>query len=572
MLTTERLRALYTIAKSATTTHDTEVALPNLLRETAQLLQAERGRIVTLNPTMGQLETLVTWAGDFWNGTPEAMAPISTTIPQSIAGWTARNAKPSLSVDTSSDPRCVGMPETARSMISYPIEIEGLIRGVIDLESSKPSRFHEDDIETLGEIAAIAAALIDSTWRFQQQQKRAAFYEGLVRIGKALNSTQNLEEILSVVTQQASALLNGKLCSVLIAEGQDNDSLRIAASHGAGPAYAKRTRIRGDETLMGVVMRKRRPIQIEDVQTSHLYTNTQIAKVEGLHSLLSAPLQFEDQVSGAINLYTAAPHSFSNEEIQTLTALSELCSVAIQKTRILEMNKRTEEKLRESERLSALGLLAAEVAHEIRNPLTVMKMLYHSLDLRFPDEDPRREDARILREKMESLNHIVERILKFAKNSEPVLRATDINHLLRDLFRLLSQKLERHHISLTSELHPSLPKLLVDAQQVEQVFLNVLLNAAESMPSGGELFVRTSSRRKAGRDCVEIAVRDTGLGMDADERERLFTSILSSNKRDGVGLGMAIVSKILEAHNADIDIWSAKGEGTEVRLIFPIEG
>src|SRR5207248_7952447 len=110
-----------------------------------------------------------------------------------------------------------------------------------------------------------------------------------------------------------------------------------------------------------------------------------------------------------LNVYTGQPYSFSNEEVRILSALAELSAIAIEKARLYERVVDVEEQLRQNEKLSALGLLAAEVAHEIRNPLTVLKMLYHSLDLKFPEEDARAEAPRVIEEKMQHLNRIVEK-------------------------------------------------------------------------------------------------------------------------------------------------------------------
>src|SRR5436309_11705587 len=198
----------------------------------------------------------------------------------------------------------------------------------------------------------------------------------------------------------------------------------------------------------GSVMLRKKPMQVENGQTSSRYQHVDIARRGGLVSLLSVPLVFGGQALGTLSVYTGAPHVFSNEEIRILSALADLSAIAIEKARLYERIVDVEEQMRQNEKLSALGLLAAEVAHEIRNPLTVMKMLYHSLDLKFPEHDPRAQDAQIMGEKMEHLNKIVERILDFARTTEPEFVPVNLNELVEELGLLTRHKLTQHNIRL----------------------------------------------------------------------------------------------------------------------------
>ena len=264
-----------------------------------------------------------------------------------------------------------------------------------------------------------------------------------------------------------------------------------------------------------------------------LYQNQSIARHEGLVSLLSAPLVFGGQAIGTLNVYTGAPRSFSNEEVHILRALAELSAIAIEKARLYERIVDVEEQLRQNEKFSALGLLAAEVAHEIRNPLTVMKMLYHSLGLEFKPGDPRIKDDAILREKMDHLNKIVEQILDFARGTEPNLGAVNINQLLEDLGLLTRHKLRNHRIQFVRQLAPSLPAVMADvAAHLAQAFLNLTLNAVEAMPAGGTLTITTRAfrlpRDSARPTHILIEFKDTGQGMPEEQRRRAFTSCSST--------------------------------------------
>ena len=293
---------------------------------------------------------------------------------------------------------------------------------------------------------------------------------------------------------------------------------------------------------------------------------------EGLVSLLSVPLLFGGNAIGALSVYTARPYIYSNGEIRILSAFAELSAIAIERARLYERVVDVEEQLRQNEKLSALGLLAAEVAHEIRNPLTVMKMLFHSLDLKFPPNDPRAQDARIMDEKLRHLNRIVERILDFARTTEPTLAPVNLNALIDELRLLVRHKLANQGVQLIRALQPELPAVLGDATQLEQAFLNLILNAAEAMPHGGTLTISTRLIPRRGQtrpSYVAVEFKDTGEGMTEEQRRRAFRSVLSTTKTKGTGLGLAIVGRIVEAHRGKVRIKSQRGRGTTILVTLP---
>jgi signal transduction histidine kinase len=271
-------------------------------------------------------------------------------------------------------------------------------------------------------------------------------------------------------------------------------------------------------------------------------------------------------------VYTARPYNFSNEEIGILGALAELSAIAIEKARLYERIVDVEEQLRQNEKLSALGLLAAEVAHEIRNPLTVMKLLYHSLDLRFSAADPRSKDAKLIEAKIEHLNKIVEQILDFARTTEPRFAPVNLNDLVDELGLLVRHKLANQSVRLVRDLQADLPLALGDAPQLEQAFLNVILNAAEAMPNGGSLTVRSRALQLEDKSRhVLMEFKDTGPGMSREQQQHAFKAMIATTKPKGTGLGLAIVGRIIETHHGQIRIHSRAGRGTSIRITLPIK-
>ena len=204
-----------------------------------------------------------------------------------------------------------------------------------------------------------------------------------------------------------------------------------------------------------------------------------------------------------------------------------------------------------------------------------MKMLYPSLNLEFPAADPRAEDARVMGEKIEHLNKIVERILDFARTTEPRLAPVDLNRLIDELGLLLRHKLAHQGVQLVRKLEPDLPAIMADETQLEQAFLNLILNAAEAMPTGGTLTINTYSVKPASGNSspaqVMVEIGDTGEGMSEEQRREAFHSLLSTTKEKGTGLGLAIVGRIVETHRGKISIKSQRGLGTTILVTIPAQ-
>lgn len=561
-----RLNLLYQVSNVIHSTLDPQEALQLILKEAIRLTEASSGSAVLINPTNGLLEIQAAV------GLPPQAAQLRLRVGEGITGWVARTGKAARINNVQKDPRYILVQPNVRSELAVPLEVQGEVRGVLNVDSDRAEAFSASHQELLEALAVQAAKVIHNTWLYEQLRLKARLFESLVSVGQTINSTLNLDEALTVITREATQLMDAKMCSALLLD-ETREWLDLRANFGAGEAYLQKPRLSLEESLVGVVVRRKKPLQVENVQTSSRYQNVEMAREEGLVSLLSVPLLFGGQVIGALNVYTAQLHSFSNEEIRILLALADLSALAIEKARLYERIVDVEEQLRQNEKLSALGLLAAEVAHEIRNPLTVMKMLFHSLDLKFPPEDPRARDVEIMGQKMDLLNRIVEQILDFARSAEPKLEPVNLNDLIDDLGLLTRHKLQQQHVQLIRQLPSDLPTIMADANQIEQAFLNLILNAVEAMPQGGRLTIVTGvlkAQARGGKGLrVVIEFKDTGEGMSKEQRQRAFTSLLSTTKRKGTGLGLAIVGRVVETHHGTIHIKSQAGRGTTIRIVLP---
>jgi signal transduction histidine kinase len=564
----ERLQLLYQVSNVIHSTLEPQEALQLIVSEAVRLMHASSGSVVLINPTSDFLEIHAS------QNLPAAATRLKLRVGEGITGWVARTGKPARVGDVTQDPRYVMARRSVRSELAVPLEVNGETRGVLNMDSDRADAFTTEDQELLQELAVQAAKVIQNTWLYEQLRLKVHLFESLASVSRTINSTLNLDEALQVITREAGVLMHARTCSLMMLD-ESREWLDLRASYGAGEAYINKPRLAVGDSLLGVVVRRKKPMQVANVQESSRYQHVEVARCEGLVSLLSVPLIFAGQAIGTLSIYMGRPYSFSNEEISILSALAELSAIAIEKARLYERVVDVEEQLRQNEKLSALGLLAAEVAHEIRNPLTVMKLLYHSLDLKFPDGDPRAKDARIIDAKIEHLNKIVEQILAFARTTEPKLAPVNLNELVDELGLLVRHKLANQNIRLVRQLQPDLPAVMGDAPQLEQAFLNLILNAAGAMPGGGTLTVESKAIRlpRSNPRATHVAVefKDTGGGMSKEVQERAFTAVLSTTKAKGTGLGLAIVGRIIETHHGNVRIKSQIGSGTTIRITLPVK-
>ena len=556
----ERLHLLYQVSNVIHATLDSQEALQLIVSEAVRIMRASSGSLALINPSTNFLEIHAA------QNLSSAARKLKLRVGEGVTGWVAQTGKVARVGDVTQDKRYVSIRRDVRSELAVPLEVRGELRGVINVDSDRVDAFSEDDQELLQELAIQASTVIHNTWLYEQLRLKVMLFQSLSTVSRTINSPLNVDEALRAITREACELMRARMCSLMLLN-DTREWLDLRASYGAGEAYVNKPRLSVQESLIGVVVRRKKAMQVADVQTDTRYQNVELARREGLVSLLSVPLIFSGQCIGALSVYTARPYTFSNEEIQILSALAELSAIAIEKARLYERVVDVEEQLRQNEKLSALGLLAAEVAHEIRNPLTVMKLLYHSLNLKFEEGDPRSKDARIIESKIEHLNKIVDQILDFARTTEPQFAPVNLNDLVDEMGLLVRHKLANQRVRLIRNLQTDLPLVSGDAPQLEQAFLNLILNAAEAMTEGGTLTVIT---RSLPTNEVEVIFKDTGGGMTKEQQQHAFRAMLTSTKAKGHGFGLAIVGRIIETHHGQIRIVSRMGRGTAMHITLPV--
>ncbi len=286
--------------------------------------------------------------------------------------------------------------------------------------------------------------------------------------------------------------------------------------------------------------------------------------------MLVTPILFDNSAIGVCNVYTTRHHRFSNDEQRLMKSLTSMGAVAVQNAHLYTRVFESEETVRKNDRLTTLGMLAAEIAHEIRNPLTVIKLLFESLDLEFIDEDPRHQDVEIIAEKINQLEEIVDRVLEFGRSRTGLHARYDLRDLVERMLRLVRLKLEQSNINLVYDT-PEEP-LWVEAHvgQLQQVMLNLVFNALQAMPGGGELHLWLGQREDtAGQKQALFHLNDTGKGIDPAIESRIFESFLTG-RAGGTGLGLSISKQILKSHRGNLELVGTSDKGTHFCFWLPM--
>jgi two-component system NtrC family sensor kinase len=233
-----------------------------------------------------------------------------------------------------------------------------------------------------------------------------------------------------------------------------------------------------------------------------------------------------------------------------------------------QLRRQTQEKLVRSDRLAMIGQLAAGVAHEINNPLGSILLFSRLCMQQVPRDGQVKENLERIEKETKRCHAIVRSLLDFARQREPQVQAVDVNELLDATLKLFENQFLFHNIEIVKKYNSGLASIPADQAQLQQVVMNIILNAADAMSGKGRLTMAT--RESEDGACVEIDVTDTGCGIPAENINRIFDPFFTTKGvGHGTGLGLSVSYGIIQKHNGDLSVSSAPGEGTTFTISLP---
>lgn len=557
--------SLYRISRVVSETEDTHVALKVILQELVERLNASSASVSLINPDTNELEM------EMYHGMPSQR--FAFRLGMGVTGWVALHGKPLLVPDVRLENRYITLKSSIRSEMAAPMLLKGTTVGVVNVDSEAVNAFTEEDLKLLCLLTSEATTAVSRLWLINQLKAKADQLQALIRVGEQLVGKRDLQSILFSISEEARKLMDCRLCAIFLLEEppEAEPVLRLQALSGLKGNRPYQETLGLDESSVGFALSRQKQVAVQELAKTEEVHFRELIASEGLKSMLSTPIIYEGRSIGVLNAYTDHIHRFNNDERLIYTSLASLGAVAIRNSQLYARVFSSEELLRKSEKLTTLGLLAAEIAHEIRNPLTVIKLLFDTLTWDFDAADPRTRDVSMIREKVLQLDEIVGRVLEFGKSRTDRHAHEDLNQLAEETVLLVRLKAEQTSVQI--DFKPFAEPLVADVHkgQIQQVLLNLLLNALAAMPGGGTIRLEIDRQEASGSTPAQavVTVSDTGGGLSPKLQQQLFQPFLSGSK-EGTGLGLAISRQIIKSHRGSMELLHSDENGSAFVFRLPL--
>jgi two-component system NtrC family sensor kinase len=579
-----RLTTLNTVSAAAVSSLDLDIALRQVLELTCQALDAVGGSILVLDPGAERLVLVLALADE-----TSDLRGQHLSLGQSIAGWVAQHGQAVHVADVHQDARwhdgidAIAGFET-RSRLCAPLKHRGKTNGVIEIVNKRQGDFTGEDLNLLEAVSSIAAAALENARLYEAIRARASELALLNEIGLALTSTLDYATVVHAALNQIQRLFRANNVSLLQPDPQTGDLCFVKSLSGTTPVEIP-VRIAPEESTAGWALDHHRSVLVEDVQTDPRFMDW-MDHLTGCRAgaLMAVPLLARERFSGVILVISSEAGIYTHEDLSTLQAVASTLAVALENAglydelrTLLREWEEAQVQLIHAEKMTALGRLAASIAHEINNPLQAVQT-YLTLAQEQLAQDPTGALGRYLstvNEEIERIATIVRRMRDFYRPASDGMRATHLQAILESVLALTNKQLQHSHITVECAWSDDLPEIEANPDHLKQVFLNLVLNAIDAMSTGGTLQITTGLDQVqdgAGQEpllAARIEFSDTGKGMPPEALSRLFEPFFTT-KDGGTGLGLSISYGIIQAHGGQITVESHAEMGTTFTILLPV--
>ncbi len=330
--------------------------------------------------------------------------------------------------------------------------------------------------------------------------------------------------------------------------------------------------------LPGQVWASENPMWLSDVAKETASLRYGITEGKTFHGAFAFPIKMRNEVLGVVEFLSTAIREPDHDVLKMVQMIGGQIGQFVERMRAEAALRQSEEHLRNqaqeleqqllaSGRLVAVGELTASMAHEFNNPLGIVLGFAQGLLANLEPSDTNYHHVQIIAEEAKRCERLVQELLEFGRPKSADFTLTDVEQMIQRTLDLVQPRATKNHVETTARIDSQLPQIHADPQQLQQVLLNLSLNAVDAMPKGGTL---TIGAAVDSRNSMTITVADTGIGIDADVLPRIFQPFFTSKKRRGLGLGLPICDRIVKSHGGKIEVDSKPGQGTIFKIHLPM--
>lgn len=394
----------------------------------------------------------------------------------------------------------------------------------------------------------------------------SAFYYTFRDIIRLIHACARVEDIAGIVVVKIAPAFEAQGAVLQLYQRQNGQCVTNVVQ-GLGEMYREAGPLAGADQVLEVCTGKK-VVEFAEPRRDPRLLRPAAGTGATLGKLVVAPLGLQEELMGFLGLIFDQPRELSGEELEFLGAVAQQCTCAIDKARLIEKQQLQFDRLADqTERLTALGRVAAGVAHELNNPLSSIMLYSSNMLKKVPPEEFLHEGLEIIIQETKRCKTIIQELQEFSRSKEPKKSVGNINTVLEKVIRLLENEFRRRGIRLHRDLAGDVPNMLIDIGQMQQVFANLLINASEAVNSKGE--IRVATRFDEARGAVVITVVDSGCGIPKEYLGRICEPFFST-KPKGTGLGLAVTYGFVTNHQGDLQVESEPGQGTGFTITIPV--
>ena len=481
--------------------------------------------------------------------------------------------------------------EKALSGLYVPLRFRGEIIGILCVESLRINAFNLYDESLMVVIASHLASLADYT-RLREEAEGRARNLGLIHeVVQQVIGLTDPREVAVITSDLLARYFAYELAAVFIADEKGN--LTIGGFGGTSQNVVKRAMKSFEYPVIGGitghVFGTGESMVVNDVLREKRYRS-----IKGWQagSEMCVAIREGDKIIGIIDVESSSRNAFTHNDFIALESLagilasvitsadqyqrlqvtiSQLRSTQVELRARMEAQRSAENRLIQAAKLAAVGEMAAGIAHELNNPLTSVTGFAELVLEDMPEGSESRKDLETVMREALRARDVVRRLLDFARQSESTRSRASLNEVIEDVVALSKHLIHTSGIELKLDLEKNLPWASMDANQMKQVLLNLVHNALQAMPDGGEMEISTSNATRLNRDWVIVSVQDTGVGIPQLEQARIFEPFYTTKgNQGGTGLGLSVTYGIITDHGGQIEVVSQPGTGSKFTVWLPL--